>query len=201
MRFTKTVVAMLSSLLTFAPCMSVAEDFDSWWAGFKEKSSIALNGVSAWCADHEDEASSAWDNTKTWCIDHKKEIAVAAVAVAVLAVVVIANKDSGSSVTSGQSLYSNIPDTPSVGTGKEFTQAQKLAIIEENMRRNGGQLRSDLSGAILSAPQRYALGYIPPKNEAQVDHVFPRSRGGENSYNNARVLSREENLLKSNRIE
>ena len=84
-----------------------------------------------------------------------------------------------------------------MGPGKPFTAAQKAAILGENLERNGGVLRSDQSGQILFMPKQYTKGYTPPVNEAQVDHVEPRSQGGENSTANAQVLSRKENLKKS----
>lgn len=36
-------------------------------------------------------------------------------------------------------------------------------------------------------------------NQAEVDHINPRSAGGSNHTSNAQVLSKEENLKKSNK--
>jgi len=36
-------------------------------------------------------------------------------------------------------------------------------------------------------------------NQAEINHVDPKSKGGSNSFTNAQVLSKEENLKKSNR--
>lgn len=36
-------------------------------------------------------------------------------------------------------------------------------------------------------------------NQAEVDHVDAKSKGGSNSFTNAQILSKEENLKKSNR--
>lgn len=36
-------------------------------------------------------------------------------------------------------------------------------------------------------------------NQSEVDHVKPKSKGGTNSSSNAQILSKEENLRKSNK--
>ncbi|MCJ0764510.1 LysM peptidoglycan-binding domain-containing protein [Variovorax terrae] len=96
-------------------------------------------------------------------------------------------------------------DSPSVGLGKEFTQTQKINIYAENIRVNGGVLRSDLNGEVLVLPVRNQSGVTPPLNAAQIDHVVPRRPAdptvspGSNSYTNAEVLSRVQNRWKSNR--
>ncbi|QIK53392.1 HNH endonuclease [Dysgonomonas sp. HDW5B] len=36
-------------------------------------------------------------------------------------------------------------------------------------------------------------------NQAEVDHVKPKSKGGTNASSNAQILSKEENLRKSNK--
>jgi hypothetical protein len=84
--------------------------------------------------------------------------------------------------------YSHLEDPDSVGIGKPFSDSQREAILQENMRRNGGVLRSDLSGEELTR------GTGP--DSAAVDHIWPKSLGGTNSYGNAQVLSRTENRAK-----
>ncbi|MBQ3772388.1 MAG: HNH endonuclease [Bacteroidaceae bacterium] len=37
-------------------------------------------------------------------------------------------------------------------------------------------------------------------NQAEIDHIHPRSKGGSNDSSNAQVLSKEENLRKSDRM-
>jgi RHS repeat-associated protein len=85
----------------------------------------------------------------------------------------------------------------SAAAGKPFTQAQKRAFREANKAKNDGRLVSDESGQELVAPQQSQKGVTPPDNEAQVDHIVPRSKGGQNTPDNHQILSRKENRLKS----
>ncbi len=90
----------------------------------------------------------------------------------------------------------DFPDHPSVGDGKKLTQSQKDKVRDENKAQNGGQLKSDISGTDLVPPKQHEKGVTPPSNEAHVDHIKPRSQGGSNSFSNAQVISRQENLQK-----
>lgn len=101
------------------------------------------------------------------------------------------------SLTTGP--YSHLPDHPTVEPGKDFTRAQKQKVLDVNAQRNDGSLRSDQSGRILSKAQQSKKGVSPPANEAQIDHITPKSKGGPNSYKNAQVLARDENIKKSNK--
>jgi RHS repeat-associated protein len=94
--------------------------------------------------------------------------------------------------------YSNVKDHSSVGEGKKFTQSQKEKFRDANKQANGGELKSDISGETLEEPQQHQKGVKPPENEAHVDHKKPKSKGGSNSSSNAQVISRKENLQKSN---
>lgn len=82
---------------------------------------------------------------------------------------------------------------------KKFTQKQKAEILQANMNANGGVLRSDGDGRVLNMPKRNIKGQKADMNQAEVDHVKARSKGGSNKSNNAQVLSKEENLKKYNR--
>lgn len=111
----------------------------------------------------------------------------------------------GGALNTSKGPYSNLRDSPSVGSGKNFTQSQKAKIYEQNMEKNGGVIRSDLNGEILTVPQKSKSGVTPPSNEAQIDHIIPKKPNdinvspGTNSYDNAQVLSREQNRQKSNK--
>ncbi|XOS90465.1 hypothetical protein ACLMAB_16135 [Brevibacillus laterosporus] len=54
----------------------------------------------------------------------------------------------------GNGPYSHLNDSKHVGPGKDFTAAQKRKIIEENMKQNGGVVKSDQSGQIATKPQK-----------------------------------------------
>ena len=95
--------------------------------------------------------------------------------------------------------YSHLKDPPGVASGKNFTQQQKSQIIKENMSRNKGVVRSDLSGQKLVRPEKSKKGITPPRNEWQIDHIVSKNKGGTNSYKNAQVLSRKENRMKSDK--
>lgn len=67
---------------------------------------------------------------------------------------------------------------------------------EANKSKNGGVVKSDLSGKELTKPLKSTSGVKPGNNEWQIDHIKPRSKGGTNSNSNAQVLSRQENRIK-----
>ena len=215
MKAPRFVAIVLSFALVAAPQMAQA----GWWETAKEKATAASDSVAETARAGWDKTksaantaiiatSNAWqrtnagvteacDSTATWCSKHKEEIAATAIGVATIAAAAYFQQPATSDGPSG---YSNLQDGTSVGPGRSFTPWQKNAILGENMARNGGVLRSDLSGEPLVAPRQYYPGYIPPANEAQVDHIYPRSAGGTNGFGNAQVLSREQNLLKGSTV-
>ena len=170
--------------------------------------SSAFAGWSDFWNDTCEKAKSAAHEVGQWVSGHKEEIIT--VAVVATAVVIACN---GGDPESARSSYSS--DSSSIyssdcsggytyktshsveGPYRPFSTGQKADILRQNRERNGGVLRSDYSGRILEEPNRYTKGYTPSPYEAQIDHIRPRSGGGWNSASNAQVLSREENLSKS----
>ncbi|MCJ8288369.1 MAG: hypothetical protein HRT58_21905 [Crocinitomicaceae bacterium] len=94
--------------------------------------------------------------------------------------------------------YSDIIDHRSVGPGKSYTAAQKAKILAKNRLENGGILRSDADGTILDQPVQSKSGVKANMNQAEVDHKIARSNDGPNSSQNAQVLSKDQNIKKSN---
>jgi hypothetical protein len=98
--------------------------------------------------------------------------------------------------------YTVFPDPPNVGPFKDFSAEQKRNILRTNLVNNGGNLVSDRGSAKLglNLPVQRIAGVPIDPNEAQIDHDFPRSKGGWNSYANAQVLSFTQNVVKADRI-
>ena len=98
--------------------------------------------------------------------------------------------------TKGISKYSKLAEPKNIGIGKKFTQAQKKRILQANRDANNGILRSDMSGNVLDQPVQSKKGIPANMNQAEIDHIYARSKGGTNSNKNAQVLSKRENLDK-----
>ena len=96
-------------------------------------------------------------------------------------------------------LYSSVPNSKTVGAGRKFTPAHRARLLEANKETNGGVLKSDISGKKLDSPVQSKKGVKANMNQAEVDHKIARSKGGTNSSSNAQIISKEENLRKSNK--
>ena len=144
----------------------------------------------------QDKVKQGWEKTCSWCSDHKEEIAVGAAVVAA-ATIAYLNSDSGE-VSKPKYTYDG---GATMGPGLEFTRDQKALWLQQNREWNGGVLRSAISGIELHPPQQCRRGVTPDPLEAQVDHIYPRSKGGWNTPENAQIISREENIRKSDHVE
>ena len=105
----------------------------------------------------------------------------------------------GKEASSGNGDYSNLPDPKNAGPGKKTTSTQRKQILKQNKDRNGGVIRSDQDGSILDPPSKMVKGQKANMNQAEIDHITARSKGGSNRNTNLQVLSKEQNLRKGNR--
>ena len=82
--------------------------------------------------------------------------------------------------------------------GKKFTPKGKREVKEANAAENDGELKCEGCEKTVVNPKQHQKGVSPPGNEAHVDHIEPRSKGGAGSPPNGQVLCRTCNLGKSN---
>jgi RHS repeat-associated protein len=96
--------------------------------------------------------------------------------------------------------YGDLKEPRNVGEGKSTTPSQRQRILDKNKKQNNGQLHSDGDGRALEKPSKVAKGEKANMNQAEVDHIQPKSKGGTNNNSNLRVISKEENLKKGNKV-
>ncbi|AEB75046.1 RHS repeat-associated core domain-containing protein [Clostridium botulinum] len=111
----------------------------------------------------------------------------------------IQNKNQDISNNEKNTPYSHLKDSSRVGKGKKFTATQKKKIIKENRKRNKGKVISDDQldpYQELVQPRKSQKGVTPLQNEWQIDHIIPKSKGGTNSFGNARIISLKWNRIK-----
>lgn len=81
-----------------------------------------------------------------------------------------------------------------------FTKSGKEAVKDLNKIKNGGKTKC-VKCKIETVPgKKSKRGEVPPKNETQVDHIYPESLGGEGVPTNGQILCRDCNIKKSNKL-
>jgi hypothetical protein len=97
------------------------------------------------------------------------------------------------------------PSTEAVA-GKEksslnFTRKGKSLVKKKNAEKNGGKIICENCKAETVPGEKHVKGKTPPSNEAQVDHVIPKARGGKGDPSNGQVLCRDCNIEKSDKLQ
>ena len=84
--------------------------------------------------------------------------------------------------------------------GKDFTKKGKGEVIDANKKSNNGTTVCEDCGTGTVPAKKSEKGVSPPSNETQVDHIFPKSKGGDGSPSNGQVLCRDCNRTKSDKV-
>jgi len=84
--------------------------------------------------------------------------------------------------------------------GKAFTKKGKREVVEANKAKNNGQTTCENCNQNTVPGQKSESGVTPPGNETQIDHIYPKSKGGDGSPSNGQVLCRDCNRTKSDKV-
>ncbi len=82
--------------------------------------------------------------------------------------------------------------------GRDFTKAGKEAVIDLNKVKNKGDVICNTCGTKTVPATKSSKGVTPSKAERQIDHIVPKSKGGNGTPNNGQILCRDCNIKKSN---
>jgi hypothetical protein len=82
-----------------------------------------------------------------------------------------------------------------------FTKKGKSIVKEKNATQNDGKVICENCKVETVPGQKHAKDTTPPPNEAQVDHVIPKAKGGKGDPENGQVLCRDCNIKKSDKQE
>jgi 5-methylcytosine-specific restriction endonuclease McrA len=87
--------------------------------------------------------------------------------------------------------------------GKAFTPKGKQEVKDHNKLSNGGRMKCENPpcGKQVKNSKQSKKGVSTPKDEARVDHIYPKSKGGDGSPENGQVLCSGCNLGKSDKLE
>lgn len=83
--------------------------------------------------------------------------------------------------------------------GKSFTRTGRAIVKEKNAAENDGKNRCENCDVETVPGKKHEKGVTPPPNEAHVDHVIPKVKGGPGEPDNGQVLCRECNLDKGDK--
>jgi hypothetical protein len=83
--------------------------------------------------------------------------------------------------------------------GKPFTPKGKQLVKQKNAAMNDGKNRCENCGVETVPSKKHEKDVTPPSNEAHVDHIVPKAKGGPGEPDNGQVLCRDCNLEKSDK--
>jgi uncharacterized protein RhaS with RHS repeats len=85
--------------------------------------------------------------------------------------------------------------------GKPFTRAGKKEVVRRNEEKNNGVTRCEGCDRQTTPAKQSKPGTPTPKDETRIDHIDPKSKGGDGDPSNGQVLCSECNLEKSARTD
>ena len=81
----------------------------------------------------------------------------------------------------------------------QYGNPYQKAVIDLNRIQNNGQVKCANCGIETIPAKQSIKNTTPTSNERQVDHVIPKSKGGQGTPKNGQVLCRGCNIKKSNK--
>ncbi|HYO56853.1 HNH endonuclease signature motif containing protein [Archangium sp.] len=86
-------------------------------------------------------------------------------------------------------------------TSLPFTKKGRSIVKENNAKQNDGKILCENCKVETVPGEKHVKDVTPPPNEAQVDHVVPKAKGGKGDPANGQVLCRDCNIKKSDKSE
>ncbi|MCR8559924.1 RHS repeat-associated core domain-containing protein [Mucilaginibacter sp. BJC16-A38] len=93
--------------------------------------------------------------------------------------------------------YSGLPQPLNIAEGKDFSPSQLKNAKELNAQQNGGSLKSDADGSPMNPSKQSQKGVKADMDQVEGDHINPKSKGGTNSNGNLQLITKKQNLDKS----
>ena len=84
-------------------------------------------------------------------------------------------------------------------TSLPFTKKGKSLVKDANAKQNDGKILCENCKVETVPGEKHVKDVSPPPNEAQVDHIVPKAKGGKGDPANGQVLCRDCNIKKSDK--